>query len=96
MFAKWKSNSNLTPSTASEKERLITILIDSVEGRIGLEDVVQEITMFENTKSDTTVTTACHQLRHFYADADIRARDQAYDVLMKKNLHDFIEKIRSA
>ena len=69
--------------------------MEIVEGRIRLEDVIQEIVAFENTKSNTVVTTACHKIRHFDIDADLRASDQAYDVLMKKNMYDLIEKIRN-
>ena len=80
----------------SNKERLIFLLIEIVEGRISLQDVAQEIGAFENIKSNTVVATACHQLRHFDTDADIRARDQTYDMLMRKNMYDYIEKIRNS
>lgn len=77
-----------------DKDKLAFLLEGSVEGRIGLEEVMREITMFENTKSDTVVTSACHELRHFHIDADLRARDHAYDTLMKKRLNEFIGKLR--
>ena len=79
-----------------DKEKLISLLKASEEGRIELEDAMREIATFENIKSNSVVTSACHELRHFYIDADLRAIDHVYDALMKKRLSDFIERIQQA
>ena len=80
---------------AVEMKKLISLLIRSVEGGSDFENVMQEISMFENIESNKVVEAACHELRHFYIDADLRASDHDYDVLMKKRLTYFVERIRS-
>lgn len=79
-----------------DKNKLVFLLEGIVVGRIGLEDAMREIIIFENNTADTIVMSACHELRHFCIDADLRARDHAYDTLMKKRLTDFVVKLRNA
>ena len=77
-----------------EKQKLVALLLDSIAGHIGFDTVMREIAKLEGIKSDNLVASACHELRHFYTDADLRDRDLDYDALMKKRLMQFVDPIR--
>ena len=79
----------------TDKQKLISLLLDSIGGHIGFDTAMQEIAKLENIKSNSVVASACHELRHFHIDSDLRDRDLDYDALMKKRLMHYVEQINN-
>jgi len=66
-------------------KKLITFLESAAEERVIGEEAMAELSVLENT-SDEEIRLACHELRHYLADADIREKDEQYALHQRRAL----------
>ena len=63
----------------TDKQKLVSLLLDSIEGHVGFDAAMREIAKLESIKSNTVVASACHELRHFFIDTDLDCLSRCSD-----------------
>ncbi len=74
-------------------KKLIALLESAANEGAVIENVTALLSSFER-ESDPLIQAACHELRHFLIDEDIRARDKEYDLLQRKKLRDYVLRMK--